>query len=70
MYKDHARLWLTARTLQDAGAIESPGGLRSLVESVYGEAIEERIPVALHDRSLRSRGPGPAPTAARRRPIC
>ena len=56
VYKDHARLWLTARTLQDAGAIESPGGLRTLVESVYGEAIEERIPVALLDSLFAAEG--------------
>ena len=37
VYRDHARLWLTARTLEDAGAIDSPGGLRSLIEAVYGD---------------------------------
>ena len=56
VYKDHARLWLTARTLQDAGAIESPGGLRALVESVYGEGVEERIPVALQDSLFAAEG--------------
>ena len=37
VYRDHARLWLTARALEDAGAIESPDGLRSLIETVYGD---------------------------------
>ena len=44
VYKDHARLWLTARVLEDATKIESPGGLRALVESVYGEDAEASIP--------------------------
>ena len=48
VYPDHARLWLTARALQDtdAHAIESPGGLRSLVESVYGDDVGD-IPEGL-----------------------
>ena len=37
VYRDHARLWLTARVLEDAGAIESPGGLRALIETIYGD---------------------------------
>ena len=32
VYRDHARLWLTARALEDTGAIESPVGLRALIE--------------------------------------
>ena len=28
VYRDHARIWLSARALEDAGVIESPGGLR------------------------------------------
>ena len=44
VYRDHARLWLTARTLEDTGAIESPGGLRSLVEAVYGDDAERGLP--------------------------
>ena len=47
VYPDHARLWLTARTLQDAGAIESPGALRSLVESVYVEHADVDVPEGL-----------------------
>ena len=44
VYKDHARLWLTAKVLEDTGVIKSPVGLRALVESVYGEDIEVGIP--------------------------
>ena len=47
VYPDHARLWLTARMLDDAGAITSPGGLRHLIEAVYGPSTDERVPDAL-----------------------
>ena len=44
VYRDHARLWLTARVLEDAGAIDSPGGLRSLIEAVYGDDADAGLP--------------------------
>ena len=44
VYRDHARLWLTARELEEAGVIDSPGGLRALVEAVYGEDAEAGVP--------------------------
>ena len=47
VYPDHARLWLTARTLQDTGEIESPGGMRSLVEAVYGNGAYDAVPDGL-----------------------
>ena len=47
VYPDHARLWLTARMLEDAGGIASPGGLRHLIEAVYGPSADERVPDAL-----------------------
>ena len=47
VYKDHARLWLTAKALADAGSIESPGGLRALIEAVYGDDAELAVPEAL-----------------------
>ena len=56
VYRDHARLWLTARTLQDAGAIESPGGLRMLIESVYGDQAEDAIPDGLTGRLFDAEG--------------
>ena len=49
VYPDHARLWLTARLLEDAGAIDSPGGLRSLVEGVYGDGVDTEVPEGLQD---------------------
>lgn len=47
VYPDHARLWLTARKLEDAGAIESPSGLRTLIEAVYGDDVESDVPDGL-----------------------
>ena len=47
VYRNHARLWLTARMLEEAGVIESPGGLRRLIEAVYGDEAEARIPSGL-----------------------
>lgn len=56
VYPDAGRLWLGARALQRAGDIVTPGdpgqagGVRELVESVYGEAAEP-IPYALQNAS-------------------
>lgn len=47
VYRDHARLWLTAKALQEAGSIRSPDNLRALIESVYGLEAEDNIPAAL-----------------------
>ena len=47
VYQDHARLWLTARRLKDAGVIESPGGLRTLIEAVYGADVDAEVPAGL-----------------------
>ena len=47
VYRDHGSLWLTAESLKRVGAISTPGGIRELIEAVYGEATYERIPPAL-----------------------
>ena len=47
VYKAHARLWLTAGALDQAGVIDSPAGLRSLIEAVYGEDEETGVPLNL-----------------------
>ena len=60
VYKDHARLWLTARVLEEAGMIESPGGLRGLVETVYGEDAEARVPADLMGNFFDAEGRGGA----------
>ena len=56
VYRDHARLWLTARVLEDAGAIESPDGLRSLIETVYGDDADACIPDALTESFFSAEG--------------
>ena len=44
VYRDHARLWLTARVLEEEGVIRSPDGLRQLIETVYGDEAEASVP--------------------------
>ena len=44
VYRDHARLWLTAKVLEEKRVIESPDCLRSLIESVYGDEAETCVP--------------------------
>ena len=44
VYRDHARLWLTARVLEKEGVIRSPDSLRSLIETVYGDEAEVCVP--------------------------
>jgi len=47
VYKDHARLWLSARVLEDRGAIDSPAGLRGLIEAVYRDDVDSQVPEGL-----------------------
>ena len=56
VYKDHARLWLTAKALSDAGSIESPDGLRALIEKVYGDGVETGVPEALRGHFFDAEG--------------
>ncbi len=56
IYGDHARLWLTVRTLEQAEAIESPGKLRALIEAVYGPEAKDRVPPKLCDKLLAFEG--------------
>ena len=56
VYGDHARLWLTVRTLEQTEAIESPDGLRALIEAVYGREAEDSVPPGLFDKLLAFEG--------------
>jgi CRISPR-associated endonuclease/helicase Cas3 len=47
VYKDLARLWMTAAELKRVGSIETPDGLRPLIEAVYGPRITDAIPTGL-----------------------
>ena len=55
VYKNHGLLWLTAKTLEAAGVIESPDGLRHLIEAVYGNETDD-LPEALRQGSLEAEG--------------
>jgi CRISPR-associated endonuclease/helicase Cas3 len=56
VYEHHGQLWLTADVLAKTGAIVMPGQARELIEGVYGEAAQERIPAALQEKSLQNEG--------------
>ena len=56
VYRNHALLWLTAKVLEEVGAISSPEGLRALVESVYGQEVGKGIPVGLQGSLFAAEG--------------
>ena len=56
VYRDHSRLWLTARVLENAGAIVSPAGLRGLVEAVYGSEADIDVPDGLQQAFFEAEG--------------
>jgi CRISPR-associated endonuclease/helicase Cas3 len=56
VYPDHALLWRSARALFRAGGIETPEGVRGLIEAVYDKANWEETPPALLHRELRAEG--------------
>jgi len=56
VYKHHGRLWLTARLLQNLGAIVMPGEARALIEGVYGPGGSESIPPSLIPNALEAEG--------------
>lgn len=56
VYRDHARLWLSTRILEETGCIDSPGGLRHLIEAVYGDAVETRVPAGLAESFYTAEG--------------
>ncbi len=63
VYPDHALLWRSARALFRAGGIETPGGVRALIEAVYDEANRDEAPAALLPRELRAEGETSAASA-------
>ena len=56
VYRNHACLWLTANALREAGVIDSRHGLRALIEEVYGDGAEERVPEGLLDAYCEAEG--------------
>ena len=56
VYKDHGRLWLTARILKDKGLIRVPEDMRALVDEVYSDTVIDRIPDKLHAAACKKEG--------------
>jgi CRISPR-associated endonuclease/helicase Cas3 len=54
IYGDPAILWRSMRALLQAGGIQTPGGLRDLIEQVY--AADADVPPGLNAKSLKARG--------------
>lgn len=51
VYRDHGALWRTVEALDVAGRVDTPGGLRDLIEAVYGS---NHAPDALERASLKA----------------
>jgi CRISPR-associated endonuclease/helicase Cas3 len=49
VYPDHGQLWLTATLLREHGGFQMPEDARGLIEGVYGEDAEQRMPAALQE---------------------
>ena len=47
VYPDHALLWRSARALLKVGYIETPGGIRALVERAYDREADDAVPPGL-----------------------
>jgi CRISPR-associated endonuclease/helicase Cas3 len=47
VYANHSLLWQTAKILFEAGEVESPGGVRGLVEAVYADGALDKAPAGL-----------------------
>lgn len=56
VYRDHARLWRTAKILFEAGRIVSPAGVRPLIEAVYGADALDGAPEGLQGKHVKADG--------------
>jgi CRISPR-associated endonuclease/helicase Cas3 len=54
VYRDPALLWRTMRALMRCGAIGTPGGLRGLIEEVYG--VDAEVPSGLDSKVSKAEG--------------
>ncbi|MCW2318973.1 CRISPR-associated helicase Cas3 [Rhodoblastus acidophilus] len=50
VYENHALVWRSAKILFETGVIDSPAGVRALVESVYGVGALDETPEGLEGR--------------------
>ena len=56
VYGNHALLWRSAKSLFEVGVIDSPTGVRALVESVYGVGALDDAPKGLEGRRRMAEG--------------
>jgi CRISPR-associated endonuclease/helicase Cas3 len=56
VYRDHALLWRSARILLQTGAIETPDGIRGLVEFAYDKDALDAVPPGLAPSADRAEG--------------
>ena len=56
VYPDHALLWRSARALLRQGGIETPGGIRALVEAAYDRDAPGAVPAGLAPAANRAEG--------------
>jgi CRISPR-associated endonuclease/helicase Cas3 len=56
VYPDHALLWRSARALLQRGSIETPGGIRALVETAYDCDAPAAVPIGLAAAANRAEG--------------
>ncbi len=52
IYSHHGQLWLTSRWINKRGVFRMPDDARDMIESVYGEEAQNKIPQGLLDKSL------------------
>jgi CRISPR-associated endonuclease/helicase Cas3 len=56
VYNHHGIVWRSAKALFESSAIKTPGGIRGLVEQVYGREDLDDIPEPLRTQSQRAEG--------------
>jgi CRISPR-associated endonuclease/helicase Cas3 len=56
VYGDHALLWRSARVLLRKGCIETPDGIRALVETAYDRNMPDAVPTGLARAANRAEG--------------
>ncbi|HRO48514.1 MAG TPA: CRISPR-associated helicase Cas3' [Hyphomicrobium sp.] len=56
VYDHHGIVWRSAKVLFDTGRIETPAGVRKLIESVYASKELDDIPQALRRKSMEAEG--------------
>jgi CRISPR-associated endonuclease/helicase Cas3 len=50
VYPDHGQLWLTAKLLSESGGFRMPEDARRLIDGVYGEEADAKMPTMLLER--------------------